>query len=405
VASIAQYGYDAGNKRVWRGGAGPSGSLDELTFWAPNGQKLGTYEITYDSNYLNYYLKLKQTWVYFGGKLVSKGALYTGSGSGSDKVALSSVVQDRLGSQNGKFYPYGIERPSATTNDTEKFATYTRDAATGLDYAVNRYEQPGYGRFLSPDPYKASAGVADPGTWNRYAYVGGDPISFHDPSGLATLIPDGEIIEIPLPTVSSGSASYDCAFYGICMGEGYTPPDYGVGAGQQAAINIPASVLGWLRTLELLNEARNYIKDLWNPSEECSQLLNGIPGFTGIGSIRSAAQNVEFRGSVDWSVAIHEVSPVLGVDIYTAAPMWFSISGRYAEADLNSNRIIWRPGSINDWDSPGIAGALLHELLHNVGFSDETLASAFHVDILDRVTKIPNNTHVLSTTLADKCFH
>ncbi len=179
--SVAQYGYDAGNKRVWRGGAGPSGSLDELTFWAPNGQKLGTYEITYDSNYLNYYLKLKQTWVYFGGKLVSKGALYTGSGSGSDKVALSSVVQDRLGSQNGKFYPYGIERPSATANDTEKFATYTRDSATGLDYADQRYFQAGYGRFLGVDT--ANPTPADPLTLNRYSYALGDPINNFDPDG------------------------------------------------------------------------------------------------------------------------------------------------------------------------------------------------------------------------------
>ena len=38
------------------------------------------------------------------------------------------------------------------------------------------------GRFATPDP---STGV-DPGkpyTWNRYAYVHGDPINFHDRSG------------------------------------------------------------------------------------------------------------------------------------------------------------------------------------------------------------------------------
>jgi RHS repeat-associated protein len=177
--SIAQYGYDAGNKRVWRGG----GSTDELTFWAPNGQKLGTYNVKYDTLYSSgYYLKLSQTWVYFGGKMVSKGVLNL-SNSTQDKVDLSSVIQDRLGSR-GKYYPYGIERPSASANDTEKFATYTRDSATGLDYAVNRYEQPGYGRFLSPDPYKASAGLADPGSWNRYAYVQGDPVNNTDSSGL-----------------------------------------------------------------------------------------------------------------------------------------------------------------------------------------------------------------------------
>ena len=45
------YAYAPGNKRVWRG-AGTydsstgTWSTDELTFWAPNGQKLGTYQVT-----------------------------------------------------------------------------------------------------------------------------------------------------------------------------------------------------------------------------------------------------------------------------------------------------------------------------------------------------------------------
>ena len=105
---------------------------------------------------------------YFGGKLL--------------KNAQGWVNQDRLGSV-GKFFPYGQERPSATANGKEKFATYFRDSETGLDYAQNRYESPGDGRFLTPDPYQASGGVEDPGSWNRYAYVGGDPINYFDPSG------------------------------------------------------------------------------------------------------------------------------------------------------------------------------------------------------------------------------
>lgn len=56
-----------------------------------------------------------------------------------------------------------------------------------MDYAVNRYHVPGTGRFLTPDPYMAKAGgandPANPGSWNRYSYVTGDPISFTDPTG------------------------------------------------------------------------------------------------------------------------------------------------------------------------------------------------------------------------------
>ena len=62
--------------------------------------------------------------------------------------------------------------------------TYFRDAETGLDYAVNRYSKPGEGRFMTPDPYLASGGPGDPGSWNRYTYTGGDPVNRGDPHGL-----------------------------------------------------------------------------------------------------------------------------------------------------------------------------------------------------------------------------
>jgi len=115
--------------------------------------------------------------MYFGKRLIAKG---TANVYGT--LTLATVATDRLGSI-GKFYPFGIERPSATTNDTEKFTGYYRDAATGLDYAKNRYEQPGVGRFMTPDPYQASAGPSDPGSWNRYAYVRGDPVNRVDRRG------------------------------------------------------------------------------------------------------------------------------------------------------------------------------------------------------------------------------
>jgi len=49
----------------------------------------------------------------------------------------------------------------------------------------------GTGRFNSPDPSRASGGPGDPGSWNRYSYVQGDPVNFHDPSGLLQAAPDG----------------------------------------------------------------------------------------------------------------------------------------------------------------------------------------------------------------------
>ncbi|MGO9094036.1 MAG: RHS repeat-associated core domain-containing protein, partial [Bryobacteraceae bacterium] len=101
-----------------------------------------------------------------------------------------TIGTDRLGSVTYREYtgaayyqPYG-EEETATGNDTQKFATYTRDSATGLDYAQNRYYASQIGRFTTADPYRASGGPADPGSWSRYAYVQNDPVNYNDPGGL-----------------------------------------------------------------------------------------------------------------------------------------------------------------------------------------------------------------------------
>ena len=100
------------------------------------------------------------------------------------------TMTDRLGSvrlnQNGErsdYQPYGTETTS-TSQNRAKFATYWRDAAD-LDYAEQRYYAPGAGSFFSPDPGGIkTANPRDPSSWNRYAYVQGGPVNFHDPGGL-----------------------------------------------------------------------------------------------------------------------------------------------------------------------------------------------------------------------------
>jgi RHS repeat-associated protein len=59
-----------------------------------------------------------------------------------------------------------------------RFAGGQFDAETGLQYHLNRYYSPRDGRFLSRDPIAEAGGV------NVYAYAGGDPIRFSDPTGL-----------------------------------------------------------------------------------------------------------------------------------------------------------------------------------------------------------------------------
>jgi RHS repeat-associated protein len=203
----ARYSYGPGNKRVWRGAWDSGGTkvTDEITFYSASGAKLDAYNVIYANG--NTYLTSTGRYEYFGGKLLKNATGYVG--------------QDRLGSI-GKFFPYGQER-TATSNGTEKFATYTRDAETGLDYAQNRYHSSGDGRFLSPDPHQPSAGLEDPGSWNRYAYVGGDPINFLDPLGLQ---------ECPAGTTFCVDSKPACKWWQIwCYGGGEPPVRTGGGGG------------------------------------------------------------------------------------------------------------------------------------------------------------------------------
>jgi RHS repeat-associated protein len=66
------------------------------------------------------------------------------------------------------------------TNDNSQQYTGRENDGTGLYYYRARYYSPAMGRFVSQDPIGWEAGQT-----NGYSYVGGDPISFIDPDGLA----------------------------------------------------------------------------------------------------------------------------------------------------------------------------------------------------------------------------
>ena len=169
----AYYGYDPSNLRVYY--RDPS-NTEWIYFYGVDGKKLAVFQIAgfpteYGARVIQFTQQTRN--LYFTGILVGQ--------------------TDRLGSvtvNNRRYYLYGVEY-TATSNDTEKYATYTRDSVSGLDYAVNRYYSSIWGRFLSPDPSPASVNLRNPQSWNRYAYVGNDPANGSDPSGLYDSPPGG----------------------------------------------------------------------------------------------------------------------------------------------------------------------------------------------------------------------
>ena len=86
------------------------------------------------------------------------------------------------------------------------FATYFRDSPS-QDYANQRYYNPWFGRFNTPDPSGSNAvDPLNPITWNRYAYANGDPVNFHDPTGLDACSDGGG------ESWSDVNGGWDCVF-------------------------------------------------------------------------------------------------------------------------------------------------------------------------------------------------
>jgi RHS repeat-associated protein len=79
----------------------------------------------------------------------------------------------------------GMGFSSSGDNNRKKFTGYERDTETGLDFAQARFYGSTQGRFTSSDPFSASAIIADPQTFNRFAYCRNNPVNSVDPSGMA----------------------------------------------------------------------------------------------------------------------------------------------------------------------------------------------------------------------------
>jgi RHS repeat-associated protein len=179
--SHEQYRYLGDNKRYWKRTNQGGNVAEEYYLYGVGGQRIASYPASYNeqTSVLTVDAANKKLDVYFGGRVIWQNG--------------RAIVQDRLGSvmargngsggvESHDYYPYGEERV-ATVGDRNKFGTYHRDQ-TGLDYADQRFYNSAIGRFLTSDPYEASGGAAEPGSWGRGGYVGGDPINYNDPQGL-----------------------------------------------------------------------------------------------------------------------------------------------------------------------------------------------------------------------------
>ena len=113
----------------------------------------------------------------------------------TDHLGSISVITDQNGSvlQRLSYDAWGKTRlftgadgqpPASPT--TRGFTGQEELSVSGLVHLNGRVYDPTFGRMISADPTVPDP--LDPQAWNRYSYVGNDPLSFTDPSGFSWLL-------------------------------------------------------------------------------------------------------------------------------------------------------------------------------------------------------------------------
>ena len=245
-----------------------------------------------------------------------------------------------------------------------------------------------------PDPYRASGGPADPGSWNRYSYVQGDPVNFRDPTGLATCRVVGESF---LWDPYNPQATADV----WCFSAGNTITPYihieGYDGNRDGLIQYLLSTVGaeidraeWNRTLGTLQSSARAIsaKALW--ADSCVKDIESIRSVDGrrpsLGALVSRASELVFGNGLD--------------NGYSGVQAKFeSTPDQYALAPFNTNLQFWRPGYEVNKPVEEVLGAILHETLHNIGFGDDEIQLAFFGKV-DPNGKTDN----ITQRLKDDCF-
>ncbi len=122
-----------------------------------------------------------------------------------DSLGSTRMLTDANGSGTVVRYdylPFGQELPAGADGRTAgmgylsvadatnpKYTGQMRDSetstpGTSIDWFQVRYMSGAQGRFQGVDPGNAGADAGNPQSWNGYSYVGNNPLSYTDPSGM-----------------------------------------------------------------------------------------------------------------------------------------------------------------------------------------------------------------------------
>lgn len=184
-----------------------NGENKQITVKDSNGNNVGQYFYDGEENRVKKITNTETTiFVYSSVKLVAEYSTQLATSPSinyttTDHLGSPRIITDELGQVKSRrdFMPFGEElyagvgartgdsglKYSATVDAVrQKFTGYQKDGETSLDFAEARMYENRFGRFTSVDPLLASGKSAHPQSFNRYVYVGANPLLRTDPEGL-----------------------------------------------------------------------------------------------------------------------------------------------------------------------------------------------------------------------------
>lgn len=128
--------------------------------------------------------------------------------------------EELLANQDGRSSLYS----SSPDGLGPKFTGQTWDGESSLYWFNVRHMSGAQGRFQGVDPGNAGASLADPQTWNMYAYVGNNPLSYTDPSGMMACATCAGASAGPVGIAVGAAVDVGVALWGVFSHLGYSGP-------------------------------------------------------------------------------------------------------------------------------------------------------------------------------------
>ena len=233
-----------------------------------------------------------------------------------------------------------------------------------LDHPDQRYYASSYGRFATADQYQAIAKGANdpknPGSWNKYAYVLGDPINGLDPRGLFVALPENGCQGDPYDAACEGDGSSA----GSTSVSGDTGSD---GGDASPVLTVTKFSTTSVQALIVQNDLR-WLQQAINQDPTCSDWLQGsnaainfMLDAPGSGATMMAV------GVGNFSTTDNAVASTTGTNLPEGTLITVALNGAFFNAGPSNSVGYGLPSLITGNSNGAQAEILLHELAHDLG--------------------------------------